>query len=83
LNERKQKIKQFLSRFFNTQALNDDDDIFALGFVNSLLALQLVNFLEKEFEIVIGDEDLDIEHFRTLNAMDSLVSRKTGARAAV
>ena len=83
VNDRKLEIKQFLSRFFNTQQLKDDDDIFSLGVVNSLLALQLVNFLEKEFGITIEDEDLDIGEFRTINCMDRLVDRKLTARAAV
>src|ERR1051325_9768445 len=83
VNDRKLEIKQFLSRFFSTQQLKDDDDIFALGFVNSLLALQLVNFLEKEFCITIEDEDLDIDEFRTINSMDNLVERKLCARVAV
>lgn len=83
MDDRKPKIKEFLSRYFNTQQLKDDDDIFALGFVNSLLALQLVNFLEKEFGITVEDEDLDIDHFRSLNSIDRLVARKLTARAVV
>ncbi len=76
MRERKDKIKTFLSRFFRNHELRDDDDIFAMGFVNSLLALQLVNFLQKEFSITIEDEDLDFENFRTLNNMDALLERK-------
>lgn len=83
MNDRKLKIRQFLSRFFNTHQLKDDDDIFSLGFVNSLLALQLVNFLEKEFGITIEDEDLDIENFRAITRMDELVEKKVAARTAV
>lgn len=76
MRERKDKIKNFLSKFFRNYELRDEDDIFALGFVNSLLALQLVNFLQKEFSITIEDEDLDFENFRTLNNMDALLQRK-------
>lgn len=76
MRERKDKIKSFLSRFFRNHELSDDDDIFAMGFVNSLLALQLVNFLQKEFSITIEDEDLDFENFRTLKTMDALLERK-------
>ena len=83
MNDRKLKIKKFLSRFFNTEQLKDDDDIFSLGVVNSLLALQLVDFLEKEFCITIEDEDLDIDEFRSINSMDKLAERKISARAAV
>jgi acyl carrier protein len=77
VQEIKAAIRTFLSRFFRNHQLNDDEDIFALGFVNSLLALQLVNFLQKEFQITIEDEDLDLDNFRTLNKMASLVERKS------
>jgi len=77
MRERKDKIKTFLSKFFRNHELRDDDDIFAMGFVNSLLALQLVNFLQKEFSITVEDEDLEFENFRTLNNMDALLERKT------
>jgi acyl carrier protein len=50
--------------------------------VNSLLALQLVNFLQKEFAVTIEDEDLDFENFRTLNNMGALLERKTATVAA-
>jgi len=79
MRERKDKIKNFLSRFFRNHELGDDDDIFAMGFVNSLLALQLVNFLQKEFSITVEDEDLDFENFRTINNMDALLGRKLAA----
>lgn len=76
MEEIKIDIADFLSRFFRNYQLKDDDDIFSLGFVNSLLALQLVNFLQKNFDITIEDEDLDLDNFRTLNKMASLVARK-------
>ena len=82
MEERKRKIRNFLARFFSKHELRDDEDIFALGFVNSLLALQLVNFLQKEFSIVIADEDLDFENFRTIDSMNLLVERKAAAIAA-
>ena len=44
--ETESKIKQFLSRFFKSHDLQPEEDIFALGFVNSLLAMQLVAFVE-------------------------------------
>jgi methoxymalonate biosynthesis acyl carrier protein len=76
------RIKTFLSRFFRQHDLQPEEDIFALGFVNSLLAMQLVNFLEKEFGVTVEDEDLDLDNFRTLAAMDALVARKRAPVAA-
>jgi acyl carrier protein len=83
VEDRKAKIKQFLCKSFRNHELKDDDDIFALGFVNSLLALQLVGFLEKEFDITIEDEDLDFENFSTIDNMDCLLERKLASGAGV
>ena len=81
MDETQTKIKAFLSRFFKNHDLQPNEDIFALGFVNSLLAMQLVAFVEKEFGISVGDEDLDLDNFRSIDAITNLVTRKRGAAA--
>ncbi|NJK67048.1 MAG: acyl carrier protein [Microcoleus sp. SU_5_3] len=73
----KDKIKKFLSQFFGNHDLQDDEDIFALGFVNSMFAMQLVLFIEKEFEVTIENEDLEFANFRSINSMAALLERKT------
>jgi acyl carrier protein len=73
------KIKEFLSRFFKGHELQPEEDIFALGFVNSLLAMQLVAFVEKEFGVAVADEDLDLDNFRSIQAIADFVARKKGA----
>ena len=75
--EIKAAIKQFLARFFKDYDLQDDEDIFSLGFVNSLFAMQLVLFIERTFQISIDNEDLNIDNFRTINALCNLIARKT------
>lgn len=81
MDQTQTKIKGFLSRFFKSHDLQPDEDIFSLGFVNSLLAMQLVAFVEKEFGVSVADEDLDLNNFRTINSIASLVARKQGAAA--
>lgn len=75
------RTKDFLSRFFRNHDLGDDEDIFALGFVNSLLAMQLVTFVENEFHITVESDDLDIDNFRTINSIAGLIERKGGSSA--
>ncbi|MEH2106008.1 acyl carrier protein [Nostoc sp.] len=77
MNEIKTKIKTFLARFFGNHDLQSDEDIFALGFVNSMFAMQLVLFVEQEFQITIENEDLEFENFRTINSISNLVERKS------
>lgn len=73
----KAAIRQFLARSFKDYDLRDDEDIFSLGFVNSLFAMQLVMFVEQTFSVTVEDEDLDIDNFRTIDALAALIARKT------
>jgi methoxymalonate biosynthesis acyl carrier protein len=77
------RIKAFLSRRVKNHELRDDEDIFAMGFVNSLFAMQLVLFLEKEFGITIENEDLEMENFQTVNAVTNLIESKRLQLSAV
>lgn len=76
MDNTKVRIKEFLSRFFRNHDLADDEDIFSLGFVNSLLAMQLLTFVEKEFNVTIDNDDLDLDNFRSINAIADLIQRK-------
>lgn len=72
----KEKLRTFLTRFFRKHELQDDEDIFATGFVNSLFAMQLIMFLETEFSIRIDGNDLDLDNFRTINKIVQLIESK-------
>ena len=73
------RIRTFLALSFQNADLQDDDDIFALGFVNSLFAMQLVLFVEQEFGIKVEDEDLDIANFRSIQAIEHFIVCKTSS----
>jgi len=73
----KEKVKDFLSRFFMDK-ISDDDNFFELGFVNSLFAMQLVMFLEKEFSLSISNEELDFSNFSSINIICRFINRKIG-----
>lgn len=81
MEENKAKIRAFLSRHIKNHELPDDIDIFANGFVNSLFAMQLVLFVEGEFAITLGNEDLKLDNFRSINALNGLIERKSGSPA--
>lgn len=78
MQENKAKIRSFLTRHIQNQDLPDDVDIFASGFVNSLFAMQLVLFVEGEFGVELGNEDLNLDNFRSINALADLIERKSG-----
>jgi methoxymalonate biosynthesis acyl carrier protein len=73
------KTRDFLGKFFHSIDLKDDQDFFALGFVNSLFAMQLVLFVEKEAGVTLENEELDIDNFKSIDAIASLIERKTAS----
>lgn len=77
MNDKKAEIRVFLKPCLGGHDLQDDERIFELGFIDSLFAMQLVLFLEKEFQITINDEDLDLGNFETVNAIARFVEHKT------
>jgi methoxymalonate biosynthesis acyl carrier protein len=81
-NPHYQKLATYLRKFFPGRELAPDDDIFSLGFVTSMFALQLVNFVEHEFGMTIENEDMQLDNFRSLGALVALVERKLAASPA-
>ncbi len=60
----------------NIPDLNDDDNLFESGIVNSLFAVQLMTFLEKSFNIEVTMDDLSMDNFESVTATSSFVERK-------
>ena len=75
----KETVRRFILSSINVADLNDDDNLFESGLVNSLFAVQLMTFIEKTFAIEVGMEDLHIENFNSLNAAAAFVLRKSRA----
>ncbi|MCE5167971.1 acyl carrier protein [Paenibacillus profundus] len=77
--ENKQKIRDFIESnlvvFEDEAVFSDDDHIFQMGFVNSLFAMKLLGYIEQEFGITVGNEDLDIANFSTLNNIVRLIEK--------
>lgn len=69
-------VRVFLSQFISETNIDEDQDLFESGLLNSLFAMQLVIFLEKEYEFQIGNEDLNISNFKSLNAITTFVMKK-------
>lgn len=75
----KQQIREFVGRHIRNHQLADTDDLFATGFVNSMFAMQLVQFVESQFGVTVESDDMDIDNFRSIEAIAGLVARKTAA----
>lgn len=71
-----QKLKNFLNKFIDMTEVSDDDNIFEKGLVNSLFAMQLVSFVEDEFQVTIDNDELDLENFKSISSIENLLNSK-------
>jgi len=78
--ELKDKIRKFIEAnlivFEDEVEIGDDDNIFALGYVNSLFAMKLLNYVESEFEIQVDNDEVEIKNFSTVNNIVNLIEKK-------
>ncbi|MEB9519346.1 acyl carrier protein, partial [Bacillus cereus] len=59
---------------------NDDTEIFEEVLVNSLFAIQLMTFLEKEFAIKVTMDDLDMDNYKSVNSIGNFIRNKQMVR---
>jgi acyl carrier protein len=78
-------VRQFISENFFVgpqSALTDDGSLMLLGIVDSTGMLELTAFLEKTFDLDIGDLDITPENLDTIERIVVFVERKTSACGA-
>ncbi len=75
----KSQIRGYLVRVTRHPDLRDDQNIFDDGIVNSIFAVELVVFIEKQFNMTVENDDLDLANFVSIDAIATFVARKTGA----
>ena len=71
------QILSFIEARFPQASIETGQDIFSLGYINSLFAMELVMFIEKTFGLTIPNDELRIDNFRTVEAMAELVARRS------
>ncbi len=74
--EKRDIVKKFIGRFVGGKDFDDSVNIFETGLVNSLFVMQLVMFVESEFGVSIQSEDLDLDNFKDVNSIVTLIESK-------
>ena len=80
MDDIEQKIKDYILREFLSDEmdllLDSDLPLIQQGIVDSLGILQLVSFIEEEFNIKIAPEDVVLKNFAMVNEIKKLVMAK-------
>ena len=73
-----ERIRAFLAQQFPaTKKVGNEDPLLKDGLIDSLGILEVVTFLEKEFGIIVSDEELLPENFGSIRSLSSFVQQKT------
>jgi len=77
----KQKIREFIVETFLFGAddgeLQDGDSLLESGIVDSTGVLELVGFLEEEFEIEVKDEELVPKNLDSIDNLAAFIAKKS------
>ena len=74
-----EKVRGFVTTNFyvtDPSALSDDASLLDLGIVDSTGVLELVGFLETEFGLCVGDDEIVPENLDTIRRIAAYVGRK-------
>lgn len=78
-SDQKAKIKTFIIENFlfgNADGLNDDTSFLEEGIIDSTGVLELITFLEEEFEIKVEDDELIPENLDSINNVTNFLKTK-------
>ena len=76
MEEIKTKVTKMVKKYIKGTEFSDDDNIFDMGVVNSLFAMQLVLFVENEFEISVDNDVLGTDEFNSINSICKYIQER-------
>ena len=80
MSNNNKKIKEFIVENFlygSADNLQDNTSFLEEGIIDSTGVLELVEFLEEEFEIAVDDEELIPENLDSINNVTAYLKKKT------
>ena len=76
------RIKGFIAEeimFEDTPSDLSDDTQLLGGILDSLGLMQLVSYIEEEFDVTVEDSEVTVDNFRTVHDIERLISQKVSA----
>ncbi len=77
--EVRERVRRFIQDSFLVDEVKDDESFLASGIIDSLGVMQLVTFVEHEFNVRIADSELVPDNFDSVERVSAFVERKLAA----
>ena len=73
-----EQLRNFISEitFTDHEKIKEDTLIFEEGIFDSLGFLSLISFLDEEFGVEVGNDELSEENFESINAIVAFIAKK-------
>ena len=86
MSEIEQKIRQFIAENFmfrhDRTELSDTESLLEAGLIDSTGVLELVGYLESQFQIAVTDDEIVPENLDSIRTIAAYVGGKLAERAA-
>lgn len=84
--QKQEALRDFIQKklvFGYNKPIGFDDDLLLSGLLDSLAIIRLLAFIQEQFGVDIPADDVIIEHFSSINAMVSYLTRREQASSSV
>ncbi|MEU7473721.1 acyl carrier protein [Streptomyces sp. NPDC044984] len=72
-------VREFIARLSGRPDIEDDRPLISGGVLDSIAAVQMVDFVERTFRVEVAYEDLELLNFDTVRGLAALVTRRVAA----
>jgi acyl carrier protein len=72
----KKSLVQFFLDQFNVEISSTSEDLIDAGILDSLMLIEVVMFMEREFSVTTELDDLEMENFLTIDNMARFVAER-------
>ncbi len=72
----KGKIRERIKPILQGNEIDDEENFFELGLVHSLFAMQIILFIEREYQIELDPEEVSLESLSSVNAIAEIIDQR-------
>jgi acyl carrier protein len=76
------RVQRIFAETLNIEVPSDETDLIEAGYIDSLALVELLFALEREFSITVPLDELEIDAFRTVTSIGTLVAAADRQAAA-